>query len=199
MSVGPYDKEPNKNKGSCQKLVSSFLPSAIVLNAISCVIKVIVGDLFPKEVHNPVSLSEEDDNEKPLFYWWRSTEEFNENGELKLNLSRLSSLTPRLKVLREMERSTLIAPEGLDEPRQKLFTYHSGGFYLPTGGISKEEMDILPVITILLVGFFGSGKKLDHKLNRWFSGLLGVPEINAKWVLPLRFTEFGLQSNGRKP
>ncbi|KAJ4954874.1 hypothetical protein NE237_011657 [Protea cynaroides] len=111
-----------------------------------------------KKMRNPVSLSEEDDNEMPLFYWWRSAEEFNENGELKLNLSKLSNLTPRLKVLREMERLALIAPEGLDELRQKLFNYRSGDFYLPIGGISKEEMDIPPVIMILLVGFSGSGK-----------------------------------------
>ncbi|KAJ6686663.1 INTERFERON-INDUCED PROTEIN 44 [Salix purpurea] len=52
----------------------------------------------------------------------------------------------------------LIAQEGLDEVRYKLQMYRSGDFWVPTGGIKKEEMDVPPVITILLVGFSGSGK-----------------------------------------
>ncbi|XP_042495541.1 uncharacterized protein LOC122074669 isoform X2 [Macadamia integrifolia] len=112
------------------------------------------------EMRNLLSLSDEDDNESPtpLFWWWKTAEEFNEHGQLKLNLSKLSNLTPRLKVLREMERLVLISTEGLDELRQKLLTYRSGDFWLPIGGINKEEMDIPPVNTILLVGFSGSGK-----------------------------------------
>ncbi|KAG9143971.1 hypothetical protein Leryth_024780 [Lithospermum erythrorhizon] len=37
--------------------------------------------------------------------WWRTCEKFGENGELKMDLSDLSKLTPELKILREMERT----------------------------------------------------------------------------------------------
>lgn len=57
-----------------------------------------------------------------------------------------------------MERLALVAPEGLDELRQKLFNYRCGDFWVPTGGIKKEEMDIPPLNTILLVGFHNAGK-----------------------------------------
>ncbi|XP_010268074.1 PREDICTED: uncharacterized protein LOC104605139 [Nelumbo nucifera] len=111
-------------------------------------------------MRNPLSLSDEDENEssKLPFCWWRSVEHFNDQGQLKLDLSNLSNLTPRVKVLREMERLALIAPEGLDDLRHKLITYRAGDFWLPTGGIKKEDMDIPPIVTILLVGFSGSGK-----------------------------------------
>ncbi|OVA16842.1 hypothetical protein BVC80_1543g308 [Macleaya cordata] len=112
-------------------------------------------------MRNPFSLRDEDDTEstRSAFCWWRSAKEFNENGhDFKVDLNNLTDLTPRLKVLREMERLALIAPEGLDDLRHKLLSYRSGDFWLPTGGIKKEEMDISPIITILLVGFSGSGK-----------------------------------------
>ena len=92
-------------------------------------------------------------------YWWRSMAKFDECGKLKLEAPQnLSKVTPRLKVLREMERLALVAPEGLDELRHKLFAYRSGDFYVPTGGFEKEEMEIPPVNTILLVGFHNAGK-----------------------------------------
>lgn len=48
--------------------------------------------------------------------------------------------------------------ESLDEVRQKLMSYKSGDFWVPIGGIKKENMDIPPVNTILLVGFHNAGK-----------------------------------------
>ncbi|KAL5862986.1 hypothetical protein ACOSQ3_000500 [Xanthoceras sorbifolium] len=107
-----------------------------------------------------LSYSEEDeyDSSRMMNSWWRSAAKFAECVKLKLDFPNVSSLTPRLRVLREMERLALIAPEGLNELRHKLLNYRSGDFWVPTGGIKKEEMDIPPVITILLVGFSGSGK-----------------------------------------
>ncbi|XP_035548833.1 uncharacterized protein LOC109003783 [Juglans regia] len=95
---------------------------------------------------------------KMVHCWWRSAAKFDECVKLKFDLPNVSSLTPRLKVLREMERLALVAPDGLNELRHKLFTYRSGDFWVPTGGINKEDMDIPPTITILLLGFTGSGK-----------------------------------------
>ncbi|KAI3968544.1 hypothetical protein MKX01_007854 [Papaver californicum] len=117
----------------------------------------------------PPSSDEEYDNHSDILSsshssfhnWWRSAKELDENGDLKLDYSRtlITDLTPRLKVIREMERLALIAStEGLDDLRQKLLSYRSGDFWLPTGGLKKEEMDISPIITILLVGFSGAGK-----------------------------------------
>ncbi|KAL3508144.1 hypothetical protein ACH5RR_033526 [Cinchona calisaya] len=107
-----------------------------------------------------VSYSDDDQSEmcKSLSLWWRTAEEFDENGHLNFEISDLSKLTPRLKLLREMERLAFVAPEGFDDLRHKLITYRTGDFWLPVGGIKKEEMDIPPAITILLAGLVGSGK-----------------------------------------
>lgn len=90
--------------------------------------------------------------------WWRSDPKFDEYVNLKLDFSKSEGLTPRLRVLRELERLALVCVEGLNELRHKLLMYRSGDFWMPNGGISKENMDIPPVVTILLVGFSGSGK-----------------------------------------
>ncbi|KAK9282301.1 hypothetical protein L1049_005215 [Liquidambar formosana] len=110
---------------------------------------------------NRLSLSDEDEEFEPsksVYCWWRRAAKFDESVKLKVELPNISTLTPRLKVLRELERLALVAVEGLDELRHKLLAYCSGDFWVPTGGIKKEEMDIPPAITILLVGFSGSGK-----------------------------------------
>ncbi|XP_047265176.1 uncharacterized protein LOC107866428 isoform X1 [Capsicum annuum] len=73
-------------------------------------------------------------------------------------MQNLSKMTPLLKVLREMERLYLMSTESLDELRQKLMSYKAGDFWVPVGGINKDDMDIPPVNTILLVGFHNSGK-----------------------------------------
>lgn len=112
---------------------------------------------------------DEDDSSGLVYCWWRSAAKFDECVKLKLDLPNISTLTPRLRVLREMERLALIAPEGLNELRHKFLNYRSGDFWIPIGGIQKGEMDIPPVITILLVGFSGSGK--SSLLNLMYSVL----------------------------
>ncbi|KAL3626571.1 hypothetical protein CASFOL_030120 [Castilleja foliolosa] len=101
------------------------------------------------------------DEEQKSFFWWRANEEFDKNGHLKADeisedLSKI--LTPRLKVLREMERLSYLADDGLDDMKHKLLSYRAGDFWLPIGGIKKEDMDVPQVITILLTGLTGSGK-----------------------------------------
>lgn len=95
---------------------------------------------------------------RSAFCWWRTAQEFQDHARLKLDLHTLSHLTPRRRLLRELERLALVADQGLDELRHKLITYRSGDFWLPAGGISKADMAVPPVITILLVGLSGSGK-----------------------------------------
>ncbi|GMI69457.1 hypothetical protein HRI_000615000 [Hibiscus trionum] len=103
---------------------------------------------------------DEDDCEscRLAYCWWRTAAKFDECVKLKLDFPKVSILTPRLRLLRELERLALIAPDGLNELRHKLIGYRSGDFWVPTGGITKEDTDIPPVNTILLVGFSGSGK-----------------------------------------
>ncbi|CAN4095990.1 unnamed protein product [Withania somnifera] len=108
-----------------------------------------------------ISFSDEEQNEmlpKIATLWWRTPQDFDENGHLKVDISDLSKLTPRLKVLREMERLAFISTEGLEDNRHKLLTYRAGDFWLPVGGMKKEDMEIAPAITILLVGLTASGK-----------------------------------------
>ncbi|XP_057475891.1 uncharacterized protein LOC130763877 [Actinidia eriantha] len=109
---------------------------------------------------NQIPFSEQDQADQPpasTLCWWRTAAE---SGRHKVGeeFSDLSGLTPRLKVIRELERLALVAPEGLDDLRHKLLTYRSGDFWLPTGGIKKEEMEIPPLITVLVVGLSGGGK-----------------------------------------
>lgn len=113
------------------------------------------------KMKNQICSSDEDDYDScnlASYSWWRSAAKFDECAKLKFDPPNISGLTPRLRVLRELERLALVAHEGLNELRHKLLMYCSGDFWMPTGGISKEKMDIPPVITILLVGFSGSGK-----------------------------------------
>ncbi|RVW39929.1 hypothetical protein CK203_081079 [Vitis vinifera] len=115
-----------------------------------------------------------------------TAQEFQDHARLKLDLHTLSHLTPRRRLLRELERLALVADQGLDELRHKLITYRSGDFWLPTGGISKADMDVPPVITILLVGLSGSGKSSLVNLMGVFQSYDDVfrrtqrPEIGAK-------------------
>lgn len=119
------------------------------------------------------SFGEEEDEyglSKMVHCWWRSAAKFDECAKLKFDLPNVSSLTRRLKVLREMERLALVAPDGLNELRHKLIMYRSGDFWVPAGGINKEDVDIPPTITILLLGFTGSGKS---SLVNLMYGVLG--------------------------
>ncbi|XP_072995051.1 uncharacterized protein [Typha latifolia] len=65
---------------------------------------------------------------------------------------------PRHRVVKEMERLALLGHERLDELRHKLLGYRAGDLWFPAGGIPKQDTDIPPVITVLLVGFAGVGK-----------------------------------------
>lgn len=130
------------------------------------------------QLHKPLSQAKEKktifaENEEPSFVErgrgeWRARisfflvercEEFDESGHLKVGIeSNLSNLTPRIKVLREMERLALISAEGLHELKHKLLGYRAGDFWLPIGGLKKQDMDIPPTVTILLLGLTNSGK-----------------------------------------
>lgn len=110
---------------------------------------------------NQICSWEEDDYDSPKlesFCWWRSAASFDDCAKLKFDPPNISGLTPRIRVLRELERLALLAHGGFSELRHKLLVYRSGDFWMHTGGISKENMDIPPLITILLAGFSGSGK-----------------------------------------
>lgn len=104
-------------------------------------------------------LNKQDEESRAMNYWWRLASKFDEC--IKFNFEKiqnLSKLTPILKVLREMERLYLMSIESFDELRQKLMSYKVGDFWVPIGGINKEDLDIPPVNTILLVGFHNAGK-----------------------------------------
>lgn len=112
-------------------------------------------------MRNKYSSDEDSEESKNSIFqhWWRTSDaDAKENSHFKLNISDISKLTPRLKLCRELERLALISQEGLDDLRHKLISYRAGDFWLPVGGIKKEDMDIPPVISILLVGLPGSGK-----------------------------------------
>ncbi|RWV88653.1 hypothetical protein GW17_00049238 [Ensete ventricosum] len=94
--------------------------------------------------------------------WWRCLIEFDGGGEGGRTEaaagSRGAGASPRVRVLRELERLAAAANVSLDDIRHKLLTYNAGDLWLPAGGISKQETDIPPVITILLLGLAGTGK-----------------------------------------
>nr|XP_043639483.1 uncharacterized protein LOC122610566 [Erigeron canadensis] len=100
--------------------------------------------------YNSTTLQKNDQSSQS--YWWKSIQDLT-------SLEKTSSLSsPILKVLREMERLCMISEIGVDELKHKLMVYKSGDFWFPIGGLKKEDMDISPVITVLLVGLSGSGK-----------------------------------------
>lgn len=119
--------------------------------------------------HQIFSTTDEDTNSEDqgtlhpeAFYcWWRAAAIFDECTKLrstKLEGPAVSGLSPRVRVLREMERLAMVASDGLDELRHKLLSYRAGDFWVPTGGIGRDGMDNPEMNTILLVGFRGSGK-----------------------------------------
>lgn len=133
--------QASKQRSSTTKKQAS--PSGLHLSSLS--------RQWGKRMWNAAAFDNEEDNTI-------SSEEFDEKGHLKIDLSDISNLTPRLKLLLEMERLALIAPGSLGDMRHRLMSYSPDDLYIPTGGIHKEEMKIPPLITILLVGFRGSGK-----------------------------------------
>ncbi|KAI7749744.1 hypothetical protein M8C21_015599 [Ambrosia artemisiifolia] len=104
----------------------------------------------------PNEHEEDSSSSSSPFYWWKSIPKFSsKDGSLNSPSSLSSSM---IKVLREMERLCLISEHGVDDLKHKLMIYKPGDFWIPIGGIKKEDVDIPPVITILLVGLCGSGK-----------------------------------------
>lgn len=121
-------------------------------------------------------LSDDGEGEESTeFCWWRSCATAEEISNLKVNdVSDVGCLTPRLKVMRELERLSMVASEGIDDLRHRLVAYRSGDLWVPMGGIKKEEMDIPPMITILLVGFGGGGKSSLVNLMYSVLGRAGI-------------------------
>lgn len=140
-----------------------------------------------KSHHHLVSSDDDQENggSRSSFCWWRKTEDFDENGNIKVDLSETCRLSPRLRVVRELERLNFICGEGLDEMRQKLLGYRAGDFWLPIGGMKKEDVDIPDVITIVLIGLVGSGKSslvnlMYSVLGR--SGLIPFAQTSGTFV-----------------
>lgn len=114
-------------------------------------------------------------DESSVFCWWRSCATSEELSNLKVtNVCDVGGLTPRLKVMRELERLALVASDGLDDLRHRLVAYRAGDLWVPMGGIKKEEMEIPSIITILLVGFNGGGKSSLVNLMYSVLGRAGV-------------------------
>ncbi|XP_010038259.2 uncharacterized protein LOC104426797 [Eucalyptus grandis] len=137
------------------------------------------------------STDEDEGDDHAAYLWWRSAAGYEEcarlAGQPEVAARVASGLSPRVRVLREMERLAMVAPEGLDEVRQKLFLYRAGDFWVPTGGLSKEEMDIPATNTVLLTGFAGSGK--SSLINLMYSVL------GRAGLIPFAQTSCGKSSN----
>ncbi|KAK8954495.1 hypothetical protein KSP39_PZI002690 [Platanthera zijinensis] len=97
----------------------------------------------------------------PSFFWWRSLPE-NEGGggfgTPKAAAAATKAGKARMKVVREMERLAAAAVDSIDELRHRLLTYRAGDLWFPAGGAGRQDTDIPPVITLLLLGFAGVGK-----------------------------------------
>ncbi|XP_074268412.1 uncharacterized protein LOC141591828 [Silene latifolia] len=111
----------------------------------------------------------------PDCHWWRACATSEELSTLKINcVADVGELTPRLKVMRELERLAIVAPDGLDDLRHRLVAYRAGDLWVPVGGVSKEGMNIPPQVTILLVGFAGAGKSSLVNLMYSVLGRAGI-------------------------
>ncbi|KAL9235724.1 hypothetical protein vseg_010463 [Gypsophila vaccaria] len=109
------------------------------------------------------------------FHWWRSCATSEEMSTLKINgVSDMADWTPRVKVMRELERLAMVAPDGLDDLRHRLVAYRAGDLWVPVGGVQKEGMNIPSQVTILLVGFAGGGKSSLVNLMYSVLGRAGI-------------------------
>lgn len=118
---------------------------------------------------------EQNGGPKPSFYWWRASQEFDEDGHFKVDISDPSNSTPRLKLLTEMERLAFVAAhDSINGLRHKILSYRAGDFWLPVGGIQKQDLDIPPSITILLTGLATSGKSSFINLMYAVLGRFGL-------------------------
>nr|GMD13807.1 uncharacterized protein LOC109191253 [Ipomoea batatas] len=116
-----------------------------------------------------------DEEGRSVCFWWKSAGEL-EYEKLRFDtMSNASKVSPRIRLLRELERLGLLSSETLNEIRHKLHSYRPGDFWVPTGGITKEDLEIPAVNTLLLLGFHNAGKtSLVNLMYRVFarSGLL---------------------------
>ncbi|KAL1548152.1 hypothetical protein AAHA92_16425 [Salvia divinorum] len=117
---------------------------------------------------------EQNGSPKPSHYWWRSPQEFDEDGHFKMDISDPANSSPRIKLLIEMERLGFIGSAGLNDLRHKILSYRAGDFCLPIGGIEREDMEIPPLITILLTGLTASGKSSFINLMYGVLGRFGL-------------------------
>ncbi|MQL96542.1 hypothetical protein Taro_029224, partial [Colocasia esculenta] len=130
------------------------------------------------------------------YCWWRSAPEFDERGRPDDRLypttaAGVSALTPRLRVLKEMERLALVSHDSLDDLRHKLLSYRAGDLWVPAGGVPKEGVNIPPVVTILLFGPAGSGK--SSLINLMYSVL------GRSGLIPFARTSSGILSPPSDP
>lgn len=123
---------------------------------------------------NCLSLSSGDANEGsgPPFYWWRSAEEFHENGRLKIDLSKhLQPHSQAQTAQRNGEAgATLPRSYGRLAPQDHGLPLRGS---LPSDGRNQQGRNAGP--TILLVGIVGTGKSsLAHLMYSVFcrSGLI---------------------------
>jgi len=86
----------------------------------------------------------------------------------------VAALNPRLRVMRELERLAMVAPEGLDDLRHRLIAYRAGDLWVPLGGLAKEDVAVPPVVTVLLVGVTGGGKSSLINLMYSVLGRAGI-------------------------
>ncbi|KAL2945289.1 Septin-1 [Bienertia sinuspersici] len=115
------------------------------------------------------------DDESMELYWWRRCASPEEMSRLKVSsVADVGCLTPRLKVMREMERLAMVASEGLDDLRHRLVAYRVGDMWVPMGGVKKEEMEFPRLITILMVGHTGGGKSSLINLMYSVLGRAGI-------------------------
>ncbi|PPR99295.1 hypothetical protein GOBAR_AA21367 [Gossypium barbadense] len=97
---------------------------------------------WKQEMKSQVSCVDEDDCEscRLAYCWWRTAAEFDKCAKLKLGFPNVSILTPRLRLLRELERLALVAPDGLNELQHKLLEYRSSSNYTT---MYMEEHNVL--------------------------------------------------------
>lgn len=120
--------------------------------------------------------SEELQYSEAFYCWWRSAAMLDDCVKLrKLDSGNgISGLSPRIRVLREMERLAMVATDGLDELRHKLLSYRAGDFWVPTGDVGRDGLESPETNTILLVGFRGSGKSAVVNLMYSVLGRAGL-------------------------
>lgn len=100
-----------------------------------------------------------------------------------------TQMSSRARVLKEQERLASVALESLEDLRRKLHSYRAGDLWVPTGGVSKQDTEIPPIVSVLLVGFAGSGK--SSLVNLMYS------VFGSTGLIPFAHTSSGNGKGGR--